>query len=60
MSYLSLEPGPQVGEIMDILLEKRIDEGPYTTGRAFALVRDWAIEKGYPDPGRPPEREEEE
>ena len=59
MAYLGIEPGPKVGEIMEILLEKRIDDGPYSRHDAFAAARDWAIEKGMSDPGVPPDQEEE-
>jgi poly(A) polymerase len=59
MGYLNIQPGPQVGEIMDLLLEKRIDDGPYTTSEAYRIARSWAMEKGYPDPGNPPDAEEE-
>ena len=38
MKHLGLEPGPRVGEIMDMLLEKRIEDGPYTEEEAFALL----------------------
>ncbi|MFB3044528.1 MAG: CCA tRNA nucleotidyltransferase, partial [Acidimicrobiia bacterium] len=51
MSYLSIDPGPQVGLIMDILLEKRIYEGPYSAEEAYRIVREWAIDNGVPDPG---------
>ncbi|MCH8899311.1 MAG: CCA tRNA nucleotidyltransferase [Acidobacteria bacterium] len=44
MEYLGLEPGPRVGEIMDMLLERRIDEGPYSEKEAFALLDSWAGE----------------
>jgi poly(A) polymerase len=59
MSYVGLEPGPKVGEIMSILLEKRIDDGPYTRVEAYDAVRAWALEQGYADPGAPPGPEEE-
>ena len=59
MGYLGIEPGPQVGEIMKILLEKRIDDGPYSPKEAYITARQWAIEKGLPDPGAPPVGEEE-
>lgn len=58
MAYLGMEPGPAVGEIMDILLEKRIEEGPYSTSEAFELARSWAIARGMDDPGPPPDEEE--
>lgn len=60
MGYLSMAPGPQVGEIMKILLEKRIDDGPYSRRVGFMTVRDWALASGLPDPGTPPSSEEEE
>ncbi len=59
MSYVGLDPGPKVGEIMSILLEKRIDDGPYTRSEAYEVVRAWAMEQGYADPGAPPRLEEE-
>ncbi len=54
MSYLGIRPGPQVGEIMDLLLERRIEEGPYSEEEAYRLVREWALRHGLPDPGDPP------
>jgi poly(A) polymerase len=60
MEYLDIRPGPSVGEIMQILLERRIDRGPYSASEAFVVVREWAIGKGLPDPGEsPPDVEEE-
>lgn len=59
MTYLGMEPGPKVGEIMDILLEKRIDDGPYSPTEAFEVARGWALEQGWPDPGPPPDPEDE-
>ena len=54
MAYLAIEPGPRIGEIMEILLEKRIDEGPYSKREAFETARDWAIASDMADPGPPP------
>ena len=51
MSYLGIDPGPKVGEVMGILLEKRIDDGPYSKEEALAIARDWALEQGLDDPG---------
>ena len=51
MTYLSIDPGPRVGVIMGILLEKRIDDGPYSAEEAYRIVREWAIDNGVPDPG---------
>ncbi|HEX6219953.1 MAG TPA: CCA tRNA nucleotidyltransferase [Acidimicrobiia bacterium] len=59
MSYLGIEPGPKVGEIMSILLEKRIEDGPYSKMEAYEVARSWAAEQGIPDPGEPPDVEEE-
>lgn len=59
MSYLGIEPGPKVGEIMSILLEKRIEEGPYSKRDAYEVARSWALEQGMADPGQPPPVEEE-
>lgn len=42
MEILGIEPGPQVGEVMDMLLEHRLDEGPYSEQEAERLVREWA------------------
>jgi hypothetical protein len=42
MRFLEIEPGPQVGEIMSMLLEMRIEEGPYSEEEAYRVVREWA------------------
>jgi len=55
MKFLGIAPGPHIGEIMDILLEKRIDDGPYSEEEAYEIVRDWA-ERLEPEAGsRKPE-----
>ncbi len=59
MAYLGLDPGPRVGEVMRILLEKRIDDGPYPVSEAYGVARDWALAEGLADPGPPPVAEEE-
>ncbi|HEU4318511.1 MAG TPA: CCA tRNA nucleotidyltransferase [Acidimicrobiia bacterium] len=59
MSYLGIDPGPRVGEIMGILLEKRIEDGPYPRAEAFETARAWALSQGLADPGEPPSSEEE-
>ena len=51
MAYLGISPGPQVGEIMDLLTEDRIEQGPYEPEVAYRLVRQWALEQGIDDPG---------
>jgi hypothetical protein len=43
---------------MGLMLERRIDDGPYGVGEAYAMVRDWAITLGIPDPGPAPDEEE--
>src|SRR5690606_17107686 len=39
MDYLGIEPGPRVGEIMDMLLERRIEDRHDSEDEAFAMVR---------------------
>jgi poly(A) polymerase len=46
MELLGINPGPLVGEAMDMLLEHRLDEGPYEAEEAFELLRAWAKERG--------------
>lgn len=58
MAYLGLDPGPRVGEVLGMLLERRIDEGPYSVAEAYAMTREWAIEQGLDDPGAPPDEVE--
>jgi poly(A) polymerase len=50
ITYLGIKPGPLVGEIMDILLEKRIDDGAYSEEEAYRIVREWAASKGMDVP----------
>jgi len=59
MAYLGMDPGPAVGEVMDALLEKRMEEGPYPRPEAYELAREWALQRGMPDPGPGPADEEE-
>lgn len=59
MEYLRISPGPQIGDIMSLLLEKRIEDGPFSRHEAFVLARAWALENDMEDPGDPPEMEEE-
>jgi poly(A) polymerase len=42
MQHLGIEPGPLVGEAMDMLTEHRIDEGPYEEEEAYRLLDHWA------------------
>ena len=41
MAYLGLEPGPTVGEIMAMLYERRIEEGPYGEEAAYRMLDEW-------------------
>lgn len=59
MAYLRMDPGPAVGEIMSVLLEKRIDDGPYPAVEAYEVAREWAVERGMDDPGPAPTNEDE-
>ncbi|MFQ5966056.1 MAG: CCA tRNA nucleotidyltransferase [Acidimicrobiia bacterium] len=54
MAYLGIEPGPLVGEILEILTEHRIEEGPFSSEEAYDIAREWWIGKGQDDPGAPP------
>ncbi|MBT8193591.1 MAG: CCA tRNA nucleotidyltransferase [Acidimicrobiia bacterium] len=44
MEYLGISPGPKVGEAMNLLLEYRIDEGPYSREEAFELLDGWVAD----------------
>ena len=57
MAYLGIEPGPLVGAVLQILLDKRIDDGPYERAEAFAIVRELALREGMEDPGPHPVEE---
>ncbi len=50
MEFLGLAPGPMVGTIMKMLLERRIEDGPYSTEQAFEMVSEWAKEHGVEIP----------
>ncbi|NQV05025.1 CCA tRNA nucleotidyltransferase, partial [bacterium] len=50
MEFLSIPPGPVIGEAMDMLLEHRLDEGPYSEETAFDLLRSWADERAIDRP----------
>ncbi len=58
MAYLGIGPGPKIGEIMGLMLERRIEEGPYTVAEAYQMARVWAVEEGLSDPGPAPDEEE--
>ena len=51
MTYLGVEPGPVVGEALDVLLEARLDEGPIDEVDAYARLAAWARERGIEPAG---------
>ena len=42
MEFLGIPPGPQVGEIMEILYERLLENGPYSEREAYEMVKAWA------------------
>ncbi|HEX5694832.1 MAG TPA: HDIG domain-containing protein, partial [Acidimicrobiia bacterium] len=58
MAYLGIGPGPAIGDIMGLMLERRIDQGPYSATEAYQMAREWALANGLADPGPPPDEEE--
>ena len=46
MKLLGIGPGPKVGEIMELLYERRIEEGPFTEEEAEAFVLEWWDTRG--------------
>lgn len=51
--------GPSRDGSSGVQLEKRIEDGPYTATEGFEVAREWAMERGMPDPGPAPVVEEE-
>ncbi len=47
MAYLGIEPGPTVGEIMRMLYERRIEDGPYGEEEAYRMLDAWRA--AHPD-----------
>jgi poly(A) polymerase len=45
MDHLGLEPGRQVGEALDFLLELRLDEGPLGEDEAYRRLDQWWSER---------------
>jgi poly(A) polymerase len=45
MELLGIPPGPQVGEIMEILYERLLEDGPYSEEEAYGMVKSWARRK---------------
>jgi poly(A) polymerase len=46
MAHLGIEPGPLVGEAWSYLMEVRLDRGPIPEDEAYALLTEWAQERG--------------
>ncbi len=42
MAHLGIGPGPAVGRAMEMLLEKRLDEGPFSVEEAYRVLDEWA------------------
>lgn len=45
MAHLGLRPGPLVGEALELLLERRLDDGPFDEAEAYAMLDAWWAEK---------------
>jgi poly(A) polymerase len=45
MQFLDIPPGPLIGEVMEMLYERRIEEGPYSEEEAYELVKKWWDER---------------
>jgi len=50
MSFLGVRPGPIVGEALEMLLEYRLDEGPYSEEQAYEMLGEWAAGRGIDVP----------
>ena len=46
MAHLGLKPGPQVGEALEMLLEHRLDHGPFSEEEAYGLLDEWEGRSG--------------
>lgn len=44
MEFLELKPGPDVGRVLNMLLEARLDNRIRTKKEAYELVKEWAVE----------------
>jgi poly(A) polymerase len=64
MAYLGTEPGPVIGEALEMLLEARLEEGPLGTDEAFRRLDAWARDRGIEPIGErvepKPKKEENE
>jgi poly(A) polymerase len=41
MEHAGLEPGRRVGEIMKMLYERRVEDGPYSEEQAYEWIDEW-------------------
>ena len=41
MAHLGIKPGPRVGEALEMLLEHRLDHGPYSEEEAYVMLDRW-------------------
>jgi poly(A) polymerase len=46
MERLAIEPGPLVGQAREFLMEQRLERGPIDEDEAFAMLDEWAKERG--------------
>ena len=46
MTHLGIAPGPLVGEALSYLLELRMDRGPIDVAEAYAMLDQWARDRG--------------
>jgi poly(A) polymerase len=46
MTYLGVKPGPIVGEALEMLLEHRLDHGPFSEEEAYAMLERWKKQRG--------------
>ena len=50
MAHLGIPPGPLVGEALDMLLEHRLDHGPFSEDQALTMLDAFAEKKGLANP----------
>ncbi|MET0420602.1 MAG: CCA tRNA nucleotidyltransferase [Acidimicrobiia bacterium] len=46
MEHLDVAPGRVVGDALDMLLERRLEDGPISEAAAYAILDAWAAERG--------------
>ena len=58
IAYLGVQPGPVVGQALNLLRELRLDQGPMSTDDADDVLDVWARDQGVDPDGRrvPPEK----